>query len=108
MSEDLNFHGNELVQFQTIFVIGNVLGLLPFAYLFPRVPMHYLVPALDFLWGIFNLVQYQANSYSEIMAFRFMVSFFEVKAIELPLFSTETNVIGFILAWSDVCAWIMV
>ena len=40
MSEDLNFHGNQLVQFQTIFVVGNVLGLLPFAYLFPKVPMH--------------------------------------------------------------------
>ncbi|KIM97105.1 hypothetical protein OIDMADRAFT_44041 [Oidiodendron maius Zn] len=77
MSEDLNFHGNQLVQFQTIFIVGNVLGLLPFAYLFPKVPMHWLVPSLDFCWGIFNLVQYRATSYSEIMAYRFMVSIFE-------------------------------
>lgn len=47
MAEDLGFHGNELVQFQTIFVVGNVVGLLPFIYLFPRVPMHILVPSLD-------------------------------------------------------------
>ncbi|RFU28599.1 hypothetical protein B7463_g7737, partial [Scytalidium lignicola] len=77
MSSDLNFHGNELVQFQTIFVVGNVVGLLPFAYLFPRVPMHWLVPSLDFGWGVFNLLQYRATSYSEIMAYRFMVSIFE-------------------------------
>jgi hypothetical protein len=78
MSTDLNFHGNQLVQFQTIFVVGNVVGLLPFAYLFPKVPMYLLVPCLDLGWGIFNLLQYRANSYAEIMAYRFMVSIFEV------------------------------
>ncbi|KAG6359523.1 hypothetical protein INS49_013044 [Diaporthe citri] len=77
MSEELNFNGNELVQFQTIFVVGNVLGLVPFIYLFPRVPMHYLVPTLDLGWGIFTLLQYRAQSYGEIMAYRFMVSIFE-------------------------------
>ncbi|KAF4483534.1 large neutral amino acid transporter [Fusarium agapanthi] len=77
MAEDLDFHGNELVQFQTIFVVGNVVGLLPFIYLFPRVPMHILVPSLDLGWGIFTLLQYRATSYAEIMAYRFMVSLFE-------------------------------
>ncbi|KAH8590573.1 major facilitator superfamily domain-containing protein [Bisporella sp. PMI_857] len=77
MSEELGFHGNELVQFQTIFVVGNVVGLLPFIYLFPRVPMYILVPTLDLGWGIFTLLQYRAQSYSEIMAYRFLVSIFE-------------------------------
>ncbi|KAL3436068.1 major facilitator superfamily domain-containing protein [Aspergillus tetrazonus] len=58
-------------------IIGNVVALLPFMYLFPRVPMHYLIPALDLLWGIFTLLQYRATSYAEIMAYRFMVSIFE-------------------------------
>ncbi|KAF4774217.1 hypothetical protein HER10_EVM0010249 [Colletotrichum scovillei] len=62
MADELGFHGNELVQFQTIFVVGNVVGLLPFIYLFPRVPMHVL---------------YRAQSYAEIMAYRFMVAIFE-------------------------------
>lgn len=77
MSEDLGFHGNELVKFQMIFTVGNVPGLLPFAYLFPNVPMHWLVPSLDLGWGIFTLLQYRAQSYGEIMAYRFMVSIFE-------------------------------
>lgn len=77
MSDDLNFHGNQLVQFQTIFYVGNVVGLIPFIYLFPRVPMHILVPSLDLCWGIFTLLQYHAQSYSEIMAYRFLVSLFE-------------------------------
>ncbi|KAF7556503.1 hypothetical protein G7046_g6275 [Stylonectria norvegica] len=77
MSEELGFHGNELVQIQTIFVVGNVVGLLPFIYLFPRVPMHILVPTLDLGWGIFTLLQYRAQSFGEIMGYRFMVSLFE-------------------------------
>lgn len=82
MSEELGFTGNQLVQFQMIFVVGNVLGLLPFIYLFPRVPMHWLVPTLDLGWGIFTLLQYRAQSYGEIMAYRFMVSIFEVRCRE--------------------------
>ncbi|UQC90285.1 uncharacterized protein CLUP02_15815 [Colletotrichum lupini] len=77
MADELGFHGNELVQFQTIFVVGNVVGLLPFIYLFPRVPMHVLVPTLDLGWGLFTLLQYRAQSYAEIMAYRFMVAIFE-------------------------------
>ncbi|CAJ2506421.1 Uu.00g005510.m01.CDS01 [Anthostomella pinea] len=77
MSEELGFNGNELVQFQTIFVVGNVVGLLPFIYLFPRLPMHLLVLTLDLGWGIFTLLQYRAQSYGEIMAYRFLVSLFE-------------------------------
>lgn len=53
------------------------MGLLPFIYLFPRVPMHLLVPTLDLCWGIFTLLQYRAQSFAEIMAYRFMVSIFE-------------------------------
>lgn len=77
MSDELNFNGNQLVQFQTIFVVGNVLGLLPFIYLFPRVPMYLLVPTMDLGWGVFTLLQYRAQSYREIMAYRFLVSIFE-------------------------------
>lgn len=84
MADELGFHGNELVQFQTIFVVGNVVGLLPFIHLFPRVPMHVLVPTLDLGWGLFTLLQYRAQSYAEIMAYRFMVAIFEVSPSLLP------------------------
>lgn len=79
MSEELDFHGNQLIQLHTVFVVGNILGLLPFIYLFPRVPMHYLVPTLDLLWGLFTLLQYRAESLGELMAYRFLVALFEVR-----------------------------
>jgi hypothetical protein len=78
MATELGFYGNQLVHFQTIFTVGSVVGLLPFMYIFPRVPMHYLVPTLDLLWGIFTLLQYRATSYAEIMAYRFLVALFAV------------------------------
>ncbi|ORY63056.1 major facilitator superfamily domain-containing protein [Pseudomassariella vexata] len=93
MSEDLGFNGNQLVQFQTIFVVGNVVGLLPFIYLFPRVPMHILVPTLDLGWGIFTLLQYRAQSYGDIMAYRFLVSLFEVRAKPTYFLSLSIHII---------------
>ncbi|THX25235.1 MFS general substrate transporter [Aureobasidium pullulans] len=77
MSDDLGFEGNELVHFQTMYNLGAVLGQLPFALLFPKIRMNILVPALDILWGVFTLLQYRAQGYSEIMAYRFLVGLFE-------------------------------
>lgn len=78
LSSDLKFHGNELVHLQTIYTLGAVLRQLPFAYLLPKFPMFWLIPGLDIRWGIFNLLQYRAKGYSELMAYRFMIGFFEV------------------------------
>lgn len=78
LKEDLGFYGNELVHLQTNYILGAVLGQLPFMLLFTRVPMYYLIPALDILWGIFTLLQYRAQSYAELMAYRFCVGLFEV------------------------------
>jgi hypothetical protein len=73
----LGFKGNELVKLQTMYILGAVLGQLPFMYLFTRIPMYYLIPFLDIAWGIFTLLQYRVNSYAELAAYRFLVGWFE-------------------------------
>lgn len=50
LKEDLGFHGNELVQLQTMYTIGAVLGQLPFAYLFTKLPMSWIIPFMDVAW----------------------------------------------------------
>src|ERR1700743_3526856 len=50
-------------------------------FLFTRVPMHWLIPLLDICWGIFTLLQYRVHSYAELMAYRFLVGWFEVGTI---------------------------
>jgi hypothetical protein len=60
-----------------MYILGAVLGQLPFMYLFTRVPMYYLIPFLDISWGIFTLLQYRVNSFAELAAYRFLVGWFE-------------------------------
>ncbi|GFF24671.1 probable transporter SEO1 [Aspergillus udagawae] len=78
LSDDLNLHGNALVHLQTMYTVGAVLGQIPFAYLFTKFPMSWVIPALDISWGVFTLLQYRATSYGELMAYRFLVGWFEV------------------------------
>lgn len=57
MKEDLGFEGNQLVELQTMYTVGAVVGQLPFMFLFTYVPMYYVIPFLDVCWGIFTLLQ---------------------------------------------------
>jgi hypothetical protein len=73
------FNGNQLVHVQTMYILGAVLGQIPFMFLFTVIPMYWLIPFLDVAWGVFTLLQYRVNSYGALMAYRFMVGWFEVR-----------------------------
>ncbi|ORY88672.1 major facilitator superfamily domain-containing protein [Leucosporidium creatinivorum] len=77
MSKELGFHGNELVQFQTVYIVGAAVMQLPFIWIFVKVPMNVVVPSLDILWGIVTLLQFRTTSYGEMIAYRFLVGCFE-------------------------------
>lgn len=79
MKEELGFYGNQLVQLQTVFTVASVAGQFPFAYLFTKVPLHIPIPTMEMLWGVFNMLQYRANSFAELVAYRLMVVIFEVR-----------------------------
>ena len=87
MKEELGFKGNELVQLQTFYILGAVLGQLPFLFLFTYIPMHWLIPFLDIAWGIFTILQYRVHGYAELAAYRFLVGWFEVSVKECHLLS---------------------
>lgn len=78
MREDLELHSNKLVQFQTMYTVGAVVGQLPFMALLTHVPLQWLIPAADILWGVFTLLQFRVTSHAEVMGYRFLVGFFEV------------------------------
>lgn len=85
MKDDLGFAGNELVQLQTMYTVGAVVGQIPFMFLFTVFPMNWVIPFLDVCWGIFTLLQFRANSFAEIAAYRFLVGWFEVRvAVPMP------------------------
>lgn len=80
MKEELGFKGNELVELQTMYTVGAVVGMVPFMFIFTYIPMYFTIPAMDVLWGIFTLLQYRAHSFGEMAAYRFLVGFFEVRS----------------------------
>jgi hypothetical protein len=90
LQEDLNFHSNQLVDLNSMYIAGAVIGQLPFTFLFPMFPMNYTIPALEVGWGIFTLLQYRAESFSELMAYRFFVGIFEV-SLELGYFIVQVH-----------------
>ena len=73
-----------------MYIAGAVIGQLPFTFLFPMFPMNYTIPALEVGWGIFTLLQYRAESFSELMAYRFFVGIFEV-SLELGYFIVQVH-----------------
>ncbi|KAL8387018.1 hypothetical protein RB595_010219 [Gaeumannomyces hyphopodioides] len=77
MKEELGFFGNELVQLQTMYTVGAVVGMVPFMFLFTYIPMYWSIPFMDIMWGLFTLLQYRARSFGEMAAYRFLVGFFE-------------------------------
>ncbi|KAB8261449.1 major facilitator superfamily domain-containing protein [Aspergillus pseudonomiae] len=77
VKEDLNLQGNDLVQLQTMYTVGAVVGQIPFVYLFTKLPISWVIPILDIAWGVFTLLQFRASSFSELAAYRFLVGWFE-------------------------------
>lgn len=78
VKEDLNLQGNDLVQLQTMYTVGAVVGQIPSVYLFTKLPISWLIPILDIAWGVFTLLQFRASSFGELAAYRFLVGWFEV------------------------------
>lgn len=110
MKDDLGFVGNELVQLQTMYVVGAVVGQIPFMFLFTVFPMNWVIPFLDVCWGIFTLLQFRANSFAEMAAYRFLVGWFEVRvAAPIPLFTHTLKFFkGGLLSCHALHVWRMV
>lgn len=105
MKEDLKFEGNELVKLQTFYVVGAVTGQIPLMFLLTYIPMHWLIPALDILWGVFTLLQYRVTGFAELAAYRFLVGWFEVRRW-LLLLSIQTNTAtGCFLSRCELSSW---
>jgi hypothetical protein len=48
-----------------------------YRFIMTYVPIYWLIPGCDIMWGVFTLLQYRVNSYAELAAYRFMVGWFE-------------------------------
>jgi ACS family pantothenate transporter-like MFS transporter len=71
MKEDLNFHGNQLNQINTVFTVGYIIGQVPsnlaLYYIKPRI----FFPSMMLVWGALTMVSASAKRPGSIMAIRF-------------------------------------
>ncbi|KAF9877192.1 hypothetical protein CkaCkLH20_05458 [Colletotrichum karsti] len=72
MREDLHLFGNELVQLGSIFSVGYCVSMIPATLLVTKYTAHYVIPGAMTIWGVFTLLCYRANSFSELAGYRFM------------------------------------
>ena len=60
-------------------------SMIPATLLVTKFPAHRVIPAAMTLWGIFTLLCYRAQSFSELAGYRFMVGLLEGKRKDVSL-----------------------
>lgn len=77
LKESLDMKGNDLVDTQVLFSIGNIVFQLPFIYVLNGLPLNYVLPLLDICWSAFTIGTYKVTSLAQLKALRFLVGTFE-------------------------------
>ncbi|EGV63753.1 MFS transporter (Seo1) [Yamadazyma tenuis] len=80
MPLDIGMKGNDLVNTQVMFNVGNIVFQIPFIYLLNAAPLNYLLPAFDGLWSIVTICLYRTTNVPTLKALRFLIGAFESQA----------------------------
>lgn len=83
MKEDLGMGGNDLINVQVLFLVGNIIFELPWLFLLPRVSLTYYLFVFELLWSLFTMLTSQSQNVATLKAFRFLIGSFE--AIYFPV-----------------------
>ncbi|KIA75518.1 hypothetical protein HK57_00017 [Aspergillus ustus] len=77
MREELNFHGNQLNQINTVFTVGYIVGQLPSNLALTFVPPRLFFPAVMIIWGGLTMITAAVSNPQGIMAIRFFLGLAE-------------------------------
>lgn len=80
MKDDIGMKGNDFVNTQVVFNIGNIVFQIPFIYLLNAAPLNYLLPAFDISWSIVTVCLYKATNVPTLKALRFLIGAMEAQA----------------------------
>ncbi|KAK6456801.1 major facilitator superfamily domain-containing protein [Scheffersomyces xylosifermentans] len=81
LKEDIGMKGNDLIDTQVIFLVGNIIFELPWLFLLPRVPLPYVLFGAEIIWSLFTLITFKVYNPAMLKAFRFIVG-----SAEAPFF----------------------
>lgn len=77
MKEDLGMAGNDLVNTQVIFNVGNVLFEVAWIFLLSRIPINYGLFVSEACWAAFTVGTFKVTSVRQLQTVRFFVGAFE-------------------------------
>ncbi|CAI5760623.1 unnamed protein product [Candida verbasci] len=77
MKESINMQGNDFVNTQVMFNIGNIIFQIPFMYVLYALPLNYVMPSLDICWSILTICLSQVKSVGTLKTLRFFIGAFE-------------------------------
>ncbi|KAL4996685.1 major facilitator superfamily domain-containing protein [Aspergillus recurvatus] len=77
MREELNFHGNQLNQINTIFTVGYIVGQVPSNLALTFVSPRLFFPAVMIIWGGLTMITAAVSNPQGIMAIRFFLGLAE-------------------------------
>ncbi|CDO93837.1 unnamed protein product [Kluyveromyces dobzhanskii CBS 2104] len=80
MKEEVGFVGNDLVNTQVMFTVGNIIFQIPFIFILNKVPLNYVLPALDICWSLLTLGAAYVDTVPHLKAIRFFIGAFEAPA----------------------------
>ncbi|OBA21591.1 MFS general substrate transporter [Metschnikowia bicuspidata var. bicuspidata NRRL YB-4993] len=89
LKESLDMSGNDLVNTQVLFSVGNIIFQLPFIYVLNGLPLNYVLPCLDICWSLFTIGASKVTSLTQLKVIRFFVGVFEA-----PLYLSFMYLIG--------------
>lgn len=73
LKEGIGMKGNDLVQTQVMFTVGNIIFQIPFMYFLVGVPLNYLLPSLDIIWSVLTILTSQVTNVQGLKAIRFFI-----------------------------------
>ncbi|RCK58907.1 putative transporter SEO1 [Candida viswanathii] len=80
MKEGLDMQGNDFVNTQVMFSIGNIVFQIPFMYVYYALPLNYVIPAMELCWSVLTVCLYKSGNVAGLKAIRFFIGSLEAPA----------------------------
>ncbi|CAK9438818.1 uncharacterized protein LODBEIA_P30420 [Lodderomyces beijingensis] len=77
LKEGIHMQGNDFIDTQIMYILGNVLLQLPLMYVFYAVPLTYVLPPVEIGWSVCTILTSQVKNVPQLKALRFLVGAFE-------------------------------
>lgn len=77
LKEDIGMVGNDLVNTQVLFNVGNIVFQIPFMFCLYSVPLNFVLPGLELIWSVLTICTYKVETVSQLKVIRFFIGSLE-------------------------------